>query len=127
MVSDRLTQSISAEDTLEVDVGLGELEPVIRRMAEKAWAASRKETRVARTVVLKLKTSDFRTMTRSYTPLRPVADCEELIAAALMLRGRVVVEKRQLFRLVGVGLSNFREVDETGPQSDLFEERQAWI
>jgi len=127
VVSDRLTQSISAEDTLEVDVGLGELEPVIRRMGEKAWAASRKETRVARTVVLKLKTSDFRTMTRSYTPLRPVADCEELFAAALMLRGRVVVEERQLFRLVGVGLSNFREVDETGPQSDLFEERQAWI
>src|SRR6202012_1588041 len=97
VVADRLTKSISAEDTLEVDVGLAELEPVIRRMAEKAWAASRKETRVARTVVLKLKTSDFRIMTRSYTPVAPIASVEELAEAALMLRSRVMVLEGQLF------------------------------
>jgi len=121
VVADRLTQSISAEDTLEVDLGLEALEPMIRRMAEKTWNASRKETRVARTVVLKLKTSDFRIMTRSYTPLRPVASEEELAEVALMLRARVPAKAGQLFRLVGVGLSNFRGVDEVGGQSDLFD------
>ena len=33
---------------------------MIRSLAEKLWSASRKEPRTARTVVLKLKTSEFR-------------------------------------------------------------------
>jgi hypothetical protein len=49
IVSDRPTQSISAEDTFERDVPLIETEPMIRRLAELTWVASRKESRVART------------------------------------------------------------------------------
>lgn len=120
VVVDRLTRSISAEDTLEVDLELDALKPMIRRMAEKAWNASRKETRAARTVVLKLKTSGFRILTRSHTPEKPAASCEELTAIALMLRERVQAETGQLFRLVGVGLSNFQEPEEAGLQSGLF-------
>src|SRR5882757_1559058 len=58
VVPDRPTQSISAEDTFESDVPLDQIEPMIRRLAEKTWAASLQETRIGRTVVLKLKTSD---------------------------------------------------------------------
>jgi DNA polymerase-4 len=68
VVPDRPTQSISAEDTFERDVLLGETEPMICRLAELTWAASRKETRVARTVVLKLKTAEFKILTRNHTP-----------------------------------------------------------
>jgi len=60
VVPDRPTQSISSEDTFEQDVLLTEMEPMIRRLAEHTWAASRKESRIARTVVLKLKTSKSR-------------------------------------------------------------------
>ncbi len=83
VVADRPTKSISAEDTFETDVPLSETEPIILRLAEKVWAASRKETRIARTVVLKLKTSDFNILTRSHTPLTPPASCEELATIAL--------------------------------------------
>src|SRR5207248_2840015 len=55
VVSDRPTQSISVEDTLEHDVPLAQLEPMIRRLAEKLWSASHKESGTGRTVVLKLK------------------------------------------------------------------------
>ena len=41
---------------------------MIRRLAENTWTASRKESRIARTVVLKLKTSEFKILTRSHTP-----------------------------------------------------------
>ena len=41
----RPTQSISAEDTFESDVLLNETEAMIRRLAEKVWQASRKESR----------------------------------------------------------------------------------
>src|SRR5499433_3678697 len=50
VIPDRPTQSVSAEDTFERDVPLTETEPMIRRLAEKAWAASRKESRIPRTV-----------------------------------------------------------------------------
>src|SRR5713101_8093190 len=35
--------------------------------AAHTWAASRKESRIARTVVLKLKTSEFKILTRRHT------------------------------------------------------------
>jgi DNA polymerase-4 len=121
VVADRLTQSISAEDTFERDVPLSETEPLIRRLAEKTWTASRNESRVARTVVLKLKTSDFKILTRSYTPPHPPASCEELTGIALSLRERVNLDAQTRFRLVGVGLSNFHEPEETASQPVLFE------
>jgi DNA polymerase IV len=121
VVSDRPTKSISAEDTFETDVPLSETEPIILRLAEKVWAASRKEARIARTVVLKLKTSDFHILTRSHTPLTPPSSCEELAAIALALRERVQLSLQQRFRLVGVGLSNFRESEEPPAQGALFE------
>ena len=121
VVPERPTKSISAEDTFERDLLLAETEPMIRRLAEKIWAASRKETRVARTVVLKLKTSDFNILTRSHTPSAPPASCEELTNIALSLRERVDLGEDQRFRLVGVGLSNFCEPEDPPPQAELFE------
>ena len=121
VVADRQTKSISAEDTFETDVPLSETEPIILRLAEKVWVASRKETRIPRTVVLKLKTSDFNILTRSHTPVRPPATYEELAAIALSLRERVNTSPQQRFRLVGVGLSNFRESEEPPAQADLFD------
>jgi DNA polymerase-4 len=122
VVPNRPTQSISAEDTFERDVPLIETEPMIRRLAEKVWSASLKETRIARTVVLKLKTSEFNILTRSCTPFCPPSSCEELLNIALSLRERVDLGARQRFRLVGVGLSNFREAEDTPVQPILFGE-----
>ena len=121
VVPNRPTQSISAEGTFEHDVALAETEPMIRRLAEKTWSASRKETRIARTVVLKLKTSEFKILTRSHTPQSPASSCEELTRIALALRERVDTSPQQRFRLVGVGLSNFGDPEDVVPQQNLFE------
>jgi DNA polymerase-4 len=115
VVPDRPTQSISAEDTFEQDVLLSQMEPMIRRLAEKTWEAARKESRVARTVVLKLKTSQFKILTRSSTPSTPPSSCDELTNIALALRERVALNSGQRFRLVGVGLSNFFEREHAQP------------
>ncbi len=121
VVPDRPTQSVSAEDTFEHDVPLTETEPMIRRLAEKTWTASRKELRIARTVVLKLKTSEFKILTRSHTPSAPPSSCEELTSIALSLRERIELSPKQRFRLVGVGLSNFRDPEHESVQAALFE------
>jgi len=121
VVPDRPTQSISVEDTFEQDVLLAETEPMIRRLAEKLWSASRKESRTARTVVLKMKTSEFKVLTRSHTPGSPPSSCDELTNIALRLRERVGLGPQQRYRLVGVGLSNFREPEQDAVQPALFE------
>jgi DNA polymerase-4 len=119
VIPDRPIKSISAEDTFEHDIPLAETEALIRRLAEKVWMASRKDGRVARTVVLKLKTSEFNILTRSHTPGVPPESCEELTAIALSLRDRIDLGPTQRFRLVGVGLSNFRDPEHL--QSPLFD------
>jgi DNA polymerase-4 len=93
---------------------------MIRALAEKLWSASRNESRIARTVVLKLKTSDFKILTRSHTPDSPPSCCEELTDIALKLRQRADLQPQQRFRLVGVGLSNFRDSKDNAAQADLF-------
>lgn len=110
VIPDRPTKSISAEDTFEQDISLEATEEMIRRLAEKVWNASRKQSRTGRTVVLKLKTREFEIITRSYTPPAPPQSCEELTAIALELRDRVELGPEKRFRLAGVGLSNFGEV-----------------
>jgi DNA polymerase-4 len=120
VVPDRPTRSISAEDTFEQDVQLAETEPMIRKLADKTWEAASKESRIARTVVLKLKTSDFRILTRSHTPVSPPSSCEELTRIALSLRERVGLSSQQRFRLVGVGVTNFREPEDVAGQPALF-------
>jgi DNA polymerase-4 len=121
VVPNRPTQSIFVEDTFEHEVLLAETEPVIRRLAEKLWSASRKEPRTARTVVLKMKTSEFRVLTRSHTPGSPPSSCDEFTDIALRLRERVALGPQQRYRLVGVGLSNFREPEQDAAQPALFE------
>jgi DNA polymerase-4 len=120
--ADRPTLQVSAEDTFEHDLTLDELEPHIRRLAEKAWTGHQRELgRVARTVVLKLKTSDFHTLTRSLTPARRPLSADELAdqACALLLRVERPADSR--YRLVGVGLSGFVDQDSYRAQTDLFD------
>lgn len=97
VVSNRLLRSISAEGTFQQDVPLAETGPVIRRLAEKFWAASHKEPRTPRTFVLKLKTAESNTLTRSLTPEIPPSSCEEFTSIALTLRQRVTLPQEQLY------------------------------
>src|SRR5579864_9429045 len=121
VVPDRPTKSISVEDTFPEDVLLAETEPMIRCLAEKLWSASRKEPRIPRTIVLKLKTREFKILTRSSTSDSSPSSCDELTDFELKLLERVDLGPQQRFRLVGVGLSNFQDAGETKSQPTLFE------
>jgi len=118
VVPNRIRKQISGEDTFQRDLPLIECEPHIRRLAEKVWAVSRENARGARTVVLKLKTKEFHSLTRSLTLPASPSSSEEFVTIAVGLCERVELGPHQLYRLVGVGLSNF-QVDTEGP-SPLF-------
>ncbi|KGI76928.1 DNA polymerase IV [Oleiagrimonas soli] len=123
--NERELQQISSEDTFAEDLSLEALEADIRRLAGKTWAAYERKSdeerpRVARTIVLKLKTADFRTLTRSLTPQQPPQSERELADIACALRGRVELPDTTRYRLVGVGLSGFVDADSHLVQNDLF-------
>jgi DNA polymerase-4 len=112
VIPNRLRKQISAEDTFPIDIPLRDTEAPIRHLSEKVWNASRSNARCARTVVLKVKTKEFQSLTRSLTPTDPPSSLEDLTTIVLTLRERVNLPSTQLFRLVGVGLSNFQNEDE---------------
>src|SRR5690606_26730932 len=58
---DRDSKSVSAETTFDTDLaGADDLVPVLRALSEKVSARLKKAGLAGRTVVLKLKTQDFR-------------------------------------------------------------------
>jgi len=121
VVTERPTVQVSSEDTFAEDLLLHELEPHIRRLADKTWVAAQREaTRIPRTVVLKLKTADFRSLTRSLTPEVRPASARELGDIACSLRDRVELHEETRYRLVGVGLSGFIDKDQSTAQAELF-------
>ena len=89
-------------------------------LAEKVWRSYAREPRRARTVVLKLKTADFRILTRSLTPGGAIRDADQFRGALRQLLQRVD-EGDTRFRLIGAGLGNFCDADDPRVQAGLFE------
>lgn len=121
--TERRRKSLSAEDTFAVDQPLEALEPVIRRLADKVWASAQRQGYVARTLVLKLKTADFVSLTRQQTLATPPATQADFVAALLQLRSRVDRPASTLYRLVGVGFAQIEPPGQALPdlQPSLFD------
>jgi DNA polymerase-4 len=117
---DRPIQSLSAEDTFAEDLPLEALTETIGALAGKVWEAARKTDRVGRTVILKLKTSDFQIITRSLTPAVWPHSQDGFTTIALSLRERVQLPGNTRYRLAGVGIGNFRDPNDWPTQGDLF-------
>ncbi len=99
-------KSVGAETTFPRDLPDGpELREEMRRVASGvAERMQRKELR-ARTVVLKLRYNDFRTITRQASRSEPTDDAEEIRASAGALLDRVV-RPGDRFRLLGIHCTN---------------------
>jgi DNA polymerase-4 len=101
-------KSVSQETTFARDVS--DRAVLERTMAEQADAVSRilrKQQLAGATVKLKLRWSDFTTLTRQATLARPVDDTATLLATVHALFARVW--NGQPVRLIGVGVSGFQE------------------
>ena len=117
---DQPRRSLSAETTFELDLLLTELAPALADLAARVWRHVDVTQAQGHTVVLKLKTSDFRLITRSFTPATAPASAAEINSIALALLARVDLTPDTRYRLAGVGLSNFRETGEDDQQPALF-------
>jgi len=100
----RERKSIGCEETYERD--LSDLEAVrgqVRSLARRASAVLARKGLSARTVTLKLRYSNFETITRSETQLPPTQSAEEIAARAVALLVKTDAGRRPL-RLLGVSL-----------------------
>ncbi len=107
----RGAKSISREVTFEEDVhDLDELRRTLRAHAERVGADLRRQGRRARTVTLKLRWSDFTTLTRSRTVAQPVQLTDELAGLGVALLDELLTRERMRpVRLIGLGASNLVE------------------
>ena len=128
-------KSIAQERTFAKDIGdLAELEAVLLAELEHVLARLRQDQRLCRTITLKLRTSDFATITRSATLGSPSATVDTIWPVALQILHdwakasslstgprRAAPSRVPPLRLLGISLHNF--VSET--QLDLFGQAQS--
>lgn len=122
----RERKSVSAENTFERDIAS------FRPLEKRLWAAAEevsdrlKEKRLAGcTVTLKLKTADFRILTRARSLESPTQLAGKIFAASRELLAREINGTR--YRLLGVGVSGLSDADEADPTDlvDIGAERRA--
>ena len=105
--SESETKSVSKEVTFARDVRDGEaLRRTLRQLSDGVGRQLRKEGLNGRTVKIKLRWTDFTTLTRQVTLNSPTQHDDDIYAAALELFGKTWPEGRAV-RLVGVGVSGF--------------------
>lgn len=106
VVTSRETKSISQETTFVKDViDQAVLERTIQELSAEVGNNLRSEQLFGKTVKIKLRWSDFTTITRQTTLAQPTDQDSEIIKAALSLFSKIW-EKRRPVRLIGVGISN---------------------
>jgi len=121
VVTDSTARSISEERTYARD--LHDPDAIDRSLLARAEGVSRDLRRkelLARTVILKVRTGDFRTVTRSHTLAQATDLTETLVGAARDLFSRKIRLAGRGVRLLGVGAGNL--VPRGEQQEDLFPE-----
>jgi DNA polymerase-4 len=111
---DQEAKSVSAETTFDTDLASSaDLVPVLRALSEKVSARLKKAGIAGRTVVLKLKTQDFKTRTRN----RQLGDPTRL-ADRIFHTGLQLLEKETdgtKYRLLGIGVSDLTDAGRADP------------
>ena len=118
---DRPWKSISAETTYPEDLErLEEMRAEVDRLARRVAASLEKKNLYARAVTLKLRYSDFTTVTRSHTVSRPTRAPAEFASRAVALLERTDAARRPV-RLLGVGAHDLSGEGGTHPEQLLLE------
>ncbi|WP_432714427.1 DNA polymerase IV [Pedobacter sp.] len=120
--SNRETKSVGAEDTFSHDlVYEEEMHLELEKIARIVETRINKNQLKARTITLKIKFSDFRTITRSKSFPRAIASYDFIFQAAKNLLATVDMQGQSV-RLLGITTSNFGE-DTLGNQHEGYQGR----
>ena len=121
---DQVRKSVSAETTFSTDLSrLEDLTDALWPLCEKVARQMRAAAITGRVATVKLKTADFKLVTRRKTLAVPCQTAKMLFAAGRELLASEV--RGETYRLIGIGLSDL--VDASNAPTDFFaaEEQQA--
>ena len=120
VVPNRPWKSRSCETTYVEDLReLREVRSEIERLARETAAMLARKNLRARTVTIKVRYSDFKTVTRSHTAPAPTCDEGEIAARALAMVERTDAGRRPV-RLLGVGAHGLSEESAAPAEVELF-------
>ncbi len=109
---ERESKSVSAETTFNQDIrDFEQLLPILWDLSEKVHRRLVAQELAGSTITLKLKTADFRTITRSRTAPAPTQLAKRIFEPAKELLAPEA-RGRQAFRLIGVGVSGLAPASE---------------
>lgn len=115
----RPAKSISAETTFRRDTAsAAELVETARGLCQRVAGQLERKRLAGSTVVLKLKTSDFRILTRNKRLTHPTQRAGVLLQHAAALIGKEA--RGTTYRLIGVGVSDLGPAEQADP-ADLFD------
>jgi DNA polymerase-4 len=107
-------KSVSAETTFDTDLAtFDDLVPVLRRLSERVSARLKKAGLAGRTVVLKLKSADFRIRTRNRQLADPTRLADRIFQTGLELLRKEADGTR--YRLIGIGVSDLSDPSRADP------------
>ena len=111
---------ISTEITLPEDLPLADILQQLPHLAEDLWQQAARKKVQFRSITLKLKTADFRILTRSQTFSAALPDTAALLAAAQQTARRMPAADTT-YRLIGLGVSHLEPL---GQQIALWQEEE---
>jgi DNA polymerase-4 len=121
VIAARETKSVSRETTFHEDTGhWPTLESTLSQLSERVARGLRKIHCRGRTITLKVRYSDFQTVTRSLT-LPEATDDDRAMFNAAREKLRSILQRRVRVRLLGVGASNLTDAQW---QLDFLEQKQ---
>ncbi|QRM55030.1 DNA polymerase IV [Sinorhizobium sp. BG8] len=107
-------KSVSSETTFFEDISAGdELIAILRRLSEQVASRLRKTGIAGQTVVLKLKTSDFKTRTRNRKLEDPTMLADRIFRIGAELLKKEVNGTK--FRLIGIGVTDLTDPQRADP------------
>ncbi|AYH45666.1 DNA polymerase IV [Azoarcus sp. DN11] len=118
VVTERETKSISRETTFERDLDAradrDTLTEILVKLCERVAGDLKRKGYVGRTIGLKLRYDDFRTVTRDVTNEEATDDASTILAAVRSCLKRVPLDRR--LRLLGVRVGTLAPPGEAGPR-----------
>ena len=123
---EEIDKSISAAETFSRDIEDQEI--ILReflRLTEKATARMRAKEMSARTISIKVRFADFKTINRSKTFTLPISGTKEVFEVAKSLFLALKLDRARI-RLVGVGLENLMDGVDGPEQLELGERDKGW-
>nr|WP_206412842.1 DNA polymerase IV [Nitratireductor soli] len=107
-------KSVSSETTFDTDLSRpDDLVPVLRALSERVSARLKKADIAGRTIVLKLKTADFRIRTRNRQLGDPTRLADRIFHTGLEMLKRETDGTR--YRLLGIGVSDLTDAAKADP------------